>query len=104
VRSERGINDDDDDDDDDDNNNNNNNNGRETWALTLREGPRLRVFGNRVLRIFGHKREEVAGGWRRPHKEGLHNLYASPNIIGGHEIEDDDMGGTCNNTPSWRCA
>jgi hypothetical protein len=42
----------------------------------------LRVFENRVLRrIFGPKREEVAGGWRRLHNEELHNLYASPNII-----------------------
>jgi hypothetical protein len=33
-------------------------------------------------RIFGPKREEVAGGWRTLHNEELHNLYASPNIIG----------------------
>jgi hypothetical protein len=40
------------------------------------------VFGNRVLRrIFGPKREEVVGGWRRLHNEELHNLYASPNNI-----------------------
>jgi hypothetical protein len=40
------------------------------------------VFQNRVLRgIFGYKREEVAGGWRRPHNEDLHDLYASSNII-----------------------
>jgi hypothetical protein len=39
-------------------------------------------FKNRVLRrILGHKREEVAGGWRRLYSEELHNLYASPNII-----------------------
>jgi hypothetical protein len=39
---------------------------------------RLRVFETRVLRrIFGPKREEVAGGWRRLHNEELHNLYAS---------------------------
>jgi hypothetical protein len=37
---------------------------------------------NRVLRgIFGAKREEVEGGWRRLHNEELRNLYASPNII-----------------------
>jgi hypothetical protein len=42
----------------------------------------LKVFGNRLLRrIFGHRREEVARGWRRLHNEELHNLYASPNII-----------------------
>jgi hypothetical protein len=39
------------------------------------------MFKNKVLRIFGPKREEVAGGWRRLHNEELHNLYTSPNII-----------------------
>jgi hypothetical protein len=40
------------------------------------------VCENRVLRrIFGPKRKEVAGGWRRLHSEELHNLYALPNII-----------------------
>jgi hypothetical protein len=40
------------------------------------------MFENRVLRrIFGPKREEVAGGWRKLHSEELHNLYASPNVI-----------------------
>jgi hypothetical protein len=40
------------------------------------------VFENRVLRrIFGPKREEVAGDWRRLHNEELYNLYASPNVI-----------------------
>jgi hypothetical protein len=42
----------------------------------------LRVFENRVLRrIFGPKRDEVTGGWRKLHKEELHNLYSSPSII-----------------------
>jgi len=41
----------------------------------------LRVFENRLLRrIFGHKRYEYAGGWRRLHYEELHNLYASLNV------------------------
>jgi hypothetical protein len=40
------------------------------------------VFGNRVLgRIFGKKRDEVTGGWRKLHNEELHNLYSSPSII-----------------------
>jgi hypothetical protein len=40
------------------------------------------VFENRALRrIFGPKKEEVAGGWRRHHNEELHNLDASPYII-----------------------
>jgi hypothetical protein len=56
--------------------------GCEPWSLTLREEHRLRVFENRVLRrIFGPKRDEVAGEWRKLHSEGLHILYSSPNII-----------------------
>jgi hypothetical protein len=40
------------------------------------------VFENRVLRrIFGPKRDEVTGGWRKMHNEVLHGLYSSPNII-----------------------
>jgi hypothetical protein len=40
------------------------------------------VFENRVLRrIFGPKREEVSGGWRRLHNEELHDLHTSPNIV-----------------------
>jgi hypothetical protein len=56
--------------------------GRETWSLTLREEHRLRVFENKVLRrIFGPKRDEVTGEWRKLHSEELHNLYSSPDII-----------------------
>jgi hypothetical protein len=40
------------------------------------------VFENRVLRrIFGPERDEVTGGWRKLHNEGLHDLYSSPRII-----------------------
>jgi hypothetical protein len=40
------------------------------------------VFGNMVLRIiFGPKREEIIGEWRKLHSEELHNLYTSPSII-----------------------
>jgi hypothetical protein len=50
-----------------------------TWSLTLREEHRLRMFENRVLRrIFGPKRDEVIGGWKKLHNEELHNLYCSP--------------------------
>jgi hypothetical protein len=56
--------------------------GCETWSPTLREEHRLRVFENRVLRrIFGPKRDEVTGGWRKVHDEKLHKLYSSPSII-----------------------
>jgi hypothetical protein len=55
--------------------------GCDTWSLTLREEHRLREFKNRVLRrIFGSKRDEVTGEWRRLHNEELNNLYSSPNI------------------------
>jgi hypothetical protein len=51
--------------------------GCETWSLTVREEHKLRVFGNRVLRIFGPKTDEVTGGWRKLHNEELHTLYSS---------------------------
>jgi hypothetical protein len=57
--------------------------GCETWSLTgLREEHKLTVFENGVLRrIFGPKRDEVTGEWRKLHSEELHNLYSSPDII-----------------------
>jgi hypothetical protein len=40
------------------------------------------VFEYRALRrIFGPKRDEVMGGWRKPHNQELHDLYSSPSII-----------------------
>jgi hypothetical protein len=56
--------------------------GYETWSLTLREEHILGVFENRVLkRIFGPKRDEVTGEWRKLHNEELHDLYSSRSII-----------------------
>jgi hypothetical protein len=53
-----------------------------TWSLTLREEHRLRVSENRVLRrIYGPKRDEVTGGWRKLHNEVLHGLYSSPSVV-----------------------
>jgi hypothetical protein len=46
-------------------------------SLTFREEHRRRV----LRRIFGPKRDEVTGGWRKQHNEELHNLYLTPNII-----------------------
>jgi hypothetical protein len=48
----------------------------------LREERRLGVFENRVLRrIFGLKRDEITGEWRKLHNEELHDLYTSPTIV-----------------------
>jgi len=56
--------------------------GCETWSLTLREERKLKVFQNMVLRrIFGPRREEVTGEWRRLFNEERNDLYSSPNIV-----------------------
>jgi len=56
--------------------------GCETWSLTLRKERKLKVFDNMVLRrIFGLRRDEVTGEWRRLHNEELNDLYCSPNIM-----------------------
>ena len=56
--------------------------GCETWSLTLKEERRLRVFENRVLkRVFGPKRGEVTGEWRKLHNKELSDMYFSPNIV-----------------------
>ena len=54
--------------------------GCETWSLTLWEEHWLKMFENRVLRIFGPKRNKVTGEWRKLHKE-LNDLYCSPDIF-----------------------
>jgi hypothetical protein len=54
------------------------------------------VFENRVLRrIFGPKRENGVGDWRRLHNEDLHNLYTSPNIIRVIKMKEDEMSRAC---------
>ena len=56
--------------------------GCETWSLTLREKRRLRVFENKVVRkVFGPKRDEVTGEWRKLHNEEFNDLYSLPNIV-----------------------
>ena len=48
----------------------------------MKEERRLRVFENRVLRIFGAKKDEITGEWRKLHNEELNDLYPLSNIIG----------------------
>jgi len=56
--------------------------GWETWSLTLREELRLRAFENRVLRrVFGPKRDELTGEWRKVHIEELRDLYSLTSIV-----------------------
>jgi hypothetical protein len=56
--------------------------GCESCSLTVREERRLRVFENRVLRrVFGPKRDEVTGEWRKLHNEELNSLYPLPKIV-----------------------
>ena len=56
--------------------------GCETWSLTLREKNRPKVFKNRVPRkIFGYKRDEVTGEWRRLHNKEVYDICSSPDII-----------------------
>jgi hypothetical protein len=60
--------------------------GCETWLLTVREEGRLRV----PWRIFGPRRDEVTGEWRKLHNEELLTQYCL-----GDKIEKNEMGGAC---------
>jgi hypothetical protein len=55
--------------------------GCKTWPVAFREEHRLRMFENRLLGIFGPKRNEVIGDWRKLHNEEVHNFYCSSNAI-----------------------
>jgi hypothetical protein len=51
--------------------------------MSVRKEHRLRAFENRMLRkIFGSRKVDVTGGWRKLHNEQLHNVYYSPNVMG----------------------
>jgi hypothetical protein len=61
----------------------------EIWYLTSREEHRLRVFENRVLgTVFGPKRDELTGEWRKLHNGEIHNLYSSADITGKSNQEE----------------
>jgi hypothetical protein len=62
------------------------------------------VFENRVLRrIFGPKREEVAGVWRRLHNEELHNFYTTPNVIKMIKSRKMRWTGNVARMGDWKC-
>jgi hypothetical protein len=66
------------------------------WSLTLRDEHKLRVVENSVLRrIFGWKRDEVMGGWRKLHNEELRDLYSSPSSIRISKLRRMRGGGAC---------
>jgi len=59
---------------------------------------KLRVFENKntvLRRIFGSRRDELTGEWRRSHNEELNDLYYSPNIVRVIKIEKNEMGWAC---------
>ena len=67
--------------------------GCETWRLALTKERRLMLFENRVLRkIFGPKRDEITGDWRKLHSEELRDLYF---VIFGCSNKGWWMGETC---------
>jgi hypothetical protein len=60
------------------------------------------VFENRVLRrIFGPKRDDVTGGWRKLHNEELRYLYSSPNII--RMMKSREIGRACSTKGKEEC-
>ena len=71
--------------------------GCETWSLTLREERKLRVFEKMVLRrIFGPRRDEVTGEWRRLNNEELNDMYVLlAQFCAVDKIEKNEMGWAC---------
>ena len=56
-----------------------------------------------LRRLFGPKRDEVRGEWRKLHNEELNDLYSLPNIV--RVVEKNEMGGACGVHGGWeRCA
>ena len=64
------------------------------------------MFKNRVMRrLFGSKRDEVTGEWRKLHSDELSDLYSLPNIVRVVKSRKNEMGGACGAYGGWeRCA
>jgi hypothetical protein len=72
--------------------------------LTLREEHRLRVFENRVLmRIFGPKRDEVTGEWRKIAQRGASWFVLFAKYNQHNQVEEDEMGGSCSTNGEEEC-
>jgi len=70
--------------------------GCESWSTTLAVEHTLRVFENKVLRkVYGPKRDEMTGEWRRLHNKELHGLYDSPDIVKIIKSETTKVGRPC---------
>jgi hypothetical protein len=70
-------------------------NGCEIWSLTLGEEHRLRVSETRVRRrIFGPKKDEVTGEWRKLHNEELNDLHLTK-YYSSDQIEKNEIGRVC---------
>jgi hypothetical protein len=69
--------------------------GPKTWFVTLREGQRLVVFENKILRmIFRLRREAVIGGRIKLNNEYRHNLHSS-NMLTCGQLKEDETVGSC---------
>ena len=70
--------------------------GYKTWSLALSYERRQSVLDNMMLRtIFGPKRSEVTGQWRKLHNEQLNDMYCPPKYHLGNQIKKNEMGGAC---------
>jgi hypothetical protein len=67
--------------------------GCETWCHTSKKEHGMKVLEKKMLRISGPKKYDMIRGWRKLHNKELHNLYASPNVIG--MIKESEIGRKC---------
>jgi hypothetical protein len=77
--------------------------GCETWSLTLREEHRLKVFENRELRrIFGPKKDEVTGEWRKLHNLELSYFVLFTRYCKSGQVKENETSGSCSSHVEMR--
>jgi hypothetical protein len=64
-------------------------------GLISREGQRLKVPENRVLRYVSEPKKDVTGDWRKLHTEKLYNLYCSHKYNSGYQSKTHERGEAC---------